>query len=898
MRRRKWLRWVAIVAVLMFAASAVFSRVLQTAAARRYLITRLAASFGRPVEVARFDFSLLDGARLEAHSLTVSEDPDFGNEYFLRAETLTAGLRWGALLSGRFEFGSLNLLRSSLNLVRDAEGHWNIERWLPPASSGASRPGFVGPLAVSSGGQVARLSRIDVDAGRINFKQRDDKSPFALLDVAGRVERDNAGHWQLDLEARPMRAGTGLQDIGMLRLRGTIAGTSARLQPADLNLTWRAASAADALRLARQDDYGIRGELALDLNARVGPTAPTSDSVDGSGGAQWSISGVARLTGIHAWNLPGRTTDPAVNISLDAGWRLGEARAQVRKLLVEMQGSHLEGTGDVDWARGLRPQFHIASSTLGLQDVLSWYRAFNPEVADDLRAEGSLGVDVTLGGWPIQLQQGAIASAGGTLATKSLPAPIRIGAVNAGVSHGGLDFTPTEFSFAPVSPNAAAGTDSGAAEVPGTFLLRGSISPHTSGAFHWPPDWNFFIEGATSRVQDWLALSAALAQPVNSGWTAEGGLSIKLRGTHRTDLPATVWLGAMDFRALSLSPAYVNQPVRLLKAHVEYMPAQQTITLSEAEALGATWHGTLSRKPAAQIAADSGAAPHAQWTFDLTADHLDTAELDRWLGPRARPGFLARITSFGSAAAGTPLPGAVTAGLAAQGRLRVAEIVMTPLRLEQFDGEVDLDGRTVKVRKATADFFGGKASGTFDASLISDPTYDFQGRFDRVNLGQLGRASPLLDSRIAGTSSGTLSLSTHGVGREALFASMEGKGTIDARNAEIHGLDFTGVFRGSGDTQDSSSSSFASIAGVFQIQNRGITLSNFVLNHSQGRLQADGRIDFSHALNIRIVRSIPQAGAAPASGAPSGFLLSGTIENPKLVSATPSTKPAARPSSR
>ncbi len=281
MRKRKWLRWVVIVAVLLFAASAGFSRALQTSAARRYLITRLVASFGRPVDVARFDFSLLDGARLEAHSVTVAEDPAFGNEYFLRAETLTAGLRWGALLSGRFEFGSLTLLRPSLNLVRDADGHWNIERWLPPAASAASRPGFVGPLAVSGGAQAARLSRIDVDGGRINFKQREDKSPFALLDVSGSVDRDNAGRWQLDLEARPMRAGVELQDIGMLRLRGTIAGTSARLQPAELNLTWRDASVADALRLARQDDFGIRGELAVDLNARVAPPDQSSPSAAG-----------------------------------------------------------------------------------------------------------------------------------------------------------------------------------------------------------------------------------------------------------------------------------------------------------------------------------------------------------------------------------------------------------------------------------------------------------------------------------------------------------------------------------------------------------------------------------------------------------------------------------------
>ena len=106
---------------------------------------RLAASFGRPVDVSWFDFSLLDGARIEAHFISVSDDPHFGNEYFLRSDTLTAGLRWPALLAGRFEFGPVSLARPSLNLARDAEGHWNIERWLPPAPQPGSRAGFYGP---------------------------------------------------------------------------------------------------------------------------------------------------------------------------------------------------------------------------------------------------------------------------------------------------------------------------------------------------------------------------------------------------------------------------------------------------------------------------------------------------------------------------------------------------------------------------------------------------------------------------------------------------------------------------------------------------------------------------------------------------------------------------------
>jgi hypothetical protein len=885
MAKRKWMRAVLIAGVLLFAASAAFSRALRTGAARRYLIAQLTASFGRPVEVSWFDFSLLGGARIGAHFVSVSDDPHFGNEYFLRSDSLTAALQWKALLAGRFEFGSVSLSRPSLNLARDAEGHWNIERWLPPASPPDARPSFVGPLPPSHDVRAARPYRIDVAGGRINFKQGDNKSPFALVDVSGRVEQNGAGRWQLDLEARPMRAGVELQDIGTLGLRGSIAGTTARLQPAELNLTWRAASLADALRLIRQNDYGMRGQLDVGLDARIAPlkTSPTR-TVD-SAGAQWTISGMARLTGMHGWRLPGRGTDPAANLSLDVNWRLGERHAEIRKLLLEAPASRLQGIGELDWAHGFLPQLRIESSTLALGDVLSWYRALQPDVAEDLRADGILGVNMKLGGWPIKFQQGDVAGVGGTLTAKSLSSPLKIGSLKASVSHGGIDLEPTEFSFARALAVIERDETAAVDGRQNSFVLRASLFPRADGVFHWPLDWNFAIEGATSRVQDWLGLSGMLAQPINSGWTAAGGLAVRMRRVRLAVSPQTPWLGTMDFLGLTLGPAYVNQPVRLPKAHVDFAPLQRTITLSAAEAFGAVWHGSIARKYSDK-----------QWTFDLTADRLDASDLDRWLGPRARPGFLARFTGSNSAVSAAPLTDGVITRLAAHGRLRASAIVIPPMQIEQFDGEAELAGRTIQIRKAHADFFGGKISGSFDAQLLPDPSYVFDGRFDRVNLAQLARAVPFLNERIGGSASATLTLSAHGVGRQDLIDSMQGEGTLSGQNATVRGLELSAEIPG--DDPDPLPEPFTSIQGTYSIQNKGIDLANFVLDNSRGRLEAEGRIDFSHALNLRVHPSIFQAATALASASPPSFLLTGTIEFPKLTIPSAVSKPVARPSSR
>jgi hypothetical protein len=886
MTKRNWLRAILIGGVLLLAASFGFSRAPRAATVRRYLIAHLAASFGRPVEVSGFDFSLLDGARIEAHFVSVSDDPRFGNEYFLRADTLTAGLRWTSIFAGRFEFGSVSLSRPSLNVARDAEGHWNIERWLPPASQADDRPGFVGPVQPSGDARASRPARIDVDGGRINFKQGDNKIPFALDDVSGRVEQNSAGRWQLDLEARPMRAGVGLQDIGTLQVRGSIAGTTARLQPADLNFAWRAASVADALRLVRQDDYGMRGLLSVDLNAHIAQAPPSSVQGEDVGTGQWSISGVARLTGMHGWRLTERATDPAANLSVEMNWRPGDSHAGIRKLLVEMPASQLQGSGDLDWAHGIRPELEFKSSTLGLGDVLSWYRALQPGVAEDLRVDCPLDLNVKLGGWPIQLQQGSIKSVGGTLTTKSLSAPLQIGAINASALHGGLEFGPTEVTF----PAAVAGTtlikveasNSGARN---SFVLRGGIYPQPSNKLRWPMDWNFSADGAASRVQDWLALSAALAQPMNPDWSAEGGAAIKMRGVHRADAAPVPWLGTMDFLGLEWRPAYINQPMRFPKAHVEFAPLQKTVTLSAAEAFGTVWHGSASRKYSDE-----------RWTFDLSADHLDAGELDRWLGPRARPGFLARLTGTNSVAPVTPVAEAVVGQLSAHGRIRAGIIDISPIRMEKFDGDAEVIGRTVRIRMGQADFFGGKISGLFDAQLLPDPSYEFQGRFDRINLEQLAEAVPFLKDRMDGTASSTLTLSAHGVGRQDLISSMQGQGMVEGKNVELRGIDLSTAFPANNLNRESES--FSNIQGTYRILAGGIDLSNFMLDDSRGRFEAEGRIDFSHALSIRVHSAIVQASTAPPPVSSPIYDLGGTIEIPKLILPPSLPKASARPSSR
>src|SRR5882757_4357469 len=132
-RLRKWWRPTLWLAAIVIVSQIGVSSLVHTHRGHTYLVGHLERAFGRPVEVSHFSALILPTPTLYAEQITVGEDAAFGNEYFLRAEHLSASLRWSGFLTGHFEFGTLELSRPSLNLVRNKEGRWNLERWLPPA---------------------------------------------------------------------------------------------------------------------------------------------------------------------------------------------------------------------------------------------------------------------------------------------------------------------------------------------------------------------------------------------------------------------------------------------------------------------------------------------------------------------------------------------------------------------------------------------------------------------------------------------------------------------------------------------------------------------------------------------------------------------------------------------
>ena len=859
-RRRAWIqwtKWLAILVVCIWLASFAISLLIRHSPLQRKFTAHLEAAFGRPVEVGSYDFSLWDGPSLVAYSVRVDEDLRFGHEYFLRADSISVRLRWESLLRGHIELGTLSLSHPSLNLVRDSAGEWNVAEWLPRPGENASAGVPVGPSLPSS---PLRFRKIEIDGGRIDFKQGDEKLPFAFVDVSGSVETDSPGLWRIDLDATPWRAAVLLQQVGTIHVSGHVGGTSSRLRPAALDVSWTDASVSDVLRLATGGDEGIRGTLALALNA-------ATQEADGT----WTLHGGAQLGELHRWDLASRSDNPSLSIIAQARWNPATSFLEFTDATVEAPQSNLHASGRISWGHPRMPpkelappvQVDVTSSQISLEDLLDWLRAFHSNVADDVAAQGVVAVRGNVDGWPLRVANAAGSIDGAYLTGSSLQAPAHLGRLQFRYDRGVISVLPATLSFP--STNPVAGTRSAKAAAvasDGSF----QVSVATKSAHGALPAWH--IAGGSRDMRDLVSAAAALGLNISRGWDLAGPVSCDLLWGG-TNVPwrvrPTGWIefgGPDAAEGAALHAPFLNQPIDEIRARAELKPGNQHVALTSARAFGTEWSGTFDRTDI-----------DPEWQFALAAGALSGADLDRWLNPLWRESFLDRMLPF----LNPRLPAvAVPESLRATGRLALDEFSLPPLAVRHLEAELKIGGRHIELANAAGQVYGGTLAGSLVADLQSPPSYKVNAVFSRVDLSGLTAASSALANLFDGSATGNISFTAAGATRSDLIASLGCQGQADFASPAIHGIDLGASLRASAVVPgvsrfSNASASFACSSGTIQIQSLSIAAPG-------PDIAGSGAITFSRDLDLRL----HFVSSAPRPAEPS-YRITGSLASPKIA---------------
>jgi len=885
-----------LVAALLLADLTAFV-VLQSQPVKRMLTARLEQAFGRRVEVGRFGLSFLPTPRLEAESVTVGEDPAFGYEYFMRAERVTAGLRWRGLLRGRFEFGAFSFTRPSLTLVRNSAGGWNIDRWLPPArgAEGAASPGQ--PAAPS-----VRLDLVEFDDGRVNFKNGEDKLAFAFTGVSGKVAQVAPGRWTLRLEAQPWRSGTPLQNAGTIFVRGDIAGTSTRLQPAELFIHWGDASLADLLRLVRGQDYGLRGEVIVDAVARSGGLqSPGPLAASG----EWGFHIEARAREIHRWDLSERRDNPAVNVLLDGRWNIASNQVRVAPLTLEFMQSSARGTASFSLFGS--PDFELRLDSLGVQaaDVLAWQRAFHPDVAEGVSAEGYLTGAAAVRGWPLTMENLAFSSNGVTLRAPGLAPPLRVGPFEGGLRRNRLTLDPLwcRWIIEDQADSRAKGKAAPARPSPRLAAGEKSASSVQLAATHdlERGTGSFTAEGRIERAEEFLSLAAALGRPLERGWTGKGGAAGALRWEWQGDPWNPLLSGHLDFTHGELQVAGLNLPVAVNDAQLLWTAGKREVRLHSIEALGADWSGEIEedsrlfekknragKLAAAEEPADGSAAG---WKFRLHADHLRAADLDLWTGPRARPGWLERLlpgllgkkapeSSEGFIAGATELLRRIRAA----GEIHVDELTIERQKLTAVQARAALVDLHLTLSDAAAGYAGGRVRGAAQAFFLPRPRYVFDLQLEGMRLGEwlaAGRPARAAQDFPDGIAAGTLHLETEGVGREELLQNLDGRGRVNLRNVSLRGWEGE-ASRLSAADRLLFSTRWPAGEAQFTLEQGAMKIGELRLQTGRQIIGVQGSVDFSRSGALSLGVPLPEGpGLRPLLN------IAGPLDAPRISAAPP-----------
>ena len=866
------------VAAILVAAQIAASISVRTTRVHNYFSARLEDAFGRPVQVKHFNIEILPSPRIYASGVTVGEDPAFGYEYFLHAEQLTAGLRWSGFFRGRFEFGTLSLAQPSLTLVRNSEGRWNLEDWLPPAK----RPGAVtapvyGPSRAPT--IANRLEKIEIDDGRINFKKTDIKQPFALISVRGSVEQISPGRWKLALEAQPWRSGVVLQSAGTVQVRGDIAGTSARLQPASFAVRWNKVSLADLFRLLHGKDYGVRGTFELEATAKSGAPPDTTDSanIDSSSdsfvGGDWSYSLRASAAQIHRWDLTERSDNPALTANVQGRCNVALKKLVAETLSIETPLSNLQGTAEFLSAANPFMQIKFESAGVQAADILSWYRAFHPDVADAIFADQFFTGSLQLQAWPFELQEINVSSFGGAVNQRSAEDVLRIGPLHAALNRNRLVMDPVHVALVSNSPTSPPASVSrltklhASAESNGeaSLTLVHDFASHAGG---------IGIQGHVDNAEKFLKIASAFGHTLNHGWDLTGPARVDMRRQWSSMFPGT-WVGTAEVTDAQLAAAGLNQPVQLHKARLEWKNGIRVAQIGQVEGFGATWSGNI-----AEVFSPD---PEQQgiWNVQLHADHLDATELDRWVGPRARPGWVQRLLpSLFSGKAQTVPASELVRRLNIAGNVQVDEFTIEKLKLQQLHLQGSLHDLQLNVFDGRAQWAGGTVRATMLARFLPRPAYDVHAQLDGVNLTQLP-IDALVADRLAGLASGTAHLKTTGVGRDELLQKLTGAGKVHLDNLEFRGWDVNASVA-EGEAHPGVSN-WPSGVGTFTVRDRNVFLEDVRLDGGTQFTLIDGTVSFDREANLAVETSSGRRAVRNTNGPGQVLKIVGPLDGPRVT---------------
>ena len=797
---------------------------------RNRIAASIGSALGRRVSLDNVRLRVLPRPGFDLEGLVIYDDPAFSAEPMIRAQEVSAPIRFRSLLRGRLEIATLSANEPSINLVRDDRGRWNLASLL---ERNAQIP--AAPTGKPASERRPAFPYLEAGHARINFKIGQTKKSYALIDADVALWQDSENSWGARIRAAPVRTDFNLTDTGLLQINATWQRASAlRLTPLQLTVQWQKGQLGQITKLLSGKDRGWRGAVNLTANISGTPEALLIQS-------QTAIEDFRRYDIVDS---------ESVRLATGCSGQYNAVTGALANVLCEspVSGGTLRLRGMLSLAAKAPYDLTLKAERVPLASVVRLLRQAKKQIPGDLTATGALNAEfrarrTTPGGRenggatcvsPFQQREAAARLSFARLLPQWTGSGVATSvhlSSNAGKDQVTLGTIPlTLVSATMVATGSREGHGNSGTqekkdkvEEPSEVHLRigptvvsvNASVPFNAGGWISDAGYRFFLRGDV-ELQDLFRLENVLGLPVPRP-AAEGSanLNMSLSGPWQGFVIPTA-LGTAQLRNVRAEMYSLKTPIEIGSAALS-LDRDMTKMEKISARIGSThWSGgvTAPRHCTISMATPgvaSGIGPICVFQFDLTADQLSTGDLTQWFQPHPtkRPWYRILNSAFNK----TPGPSPLLA-IQAHGDLRVGRFGLKKLLVTQVATHVDVDRGKIMLTSLHAQLLRGAHRGDWvidasretasrDAASDDESTngaplqsstppvsYHGNGTLQDISLEQMSIL--MNDGWIAGTADGNFDVSGSAGSFRELPARSDGKLQFVMRNGSLPHIEIPG----------------------------------------------------------------------------------------------------------
>lgn len=824
----------------------------------------ISRAVARPVDIGSVHLRFLPRPGFDLYNLVIYEDPAFGAEPMLRAREVTAVVRLTSLARGRLDIARLELTEPSLNLVRRADGRWNLEELLERTERTP-----LAPTAKSKSEARPGFPYIEASSGRINFKAGQEKKPYALLNADFALWQESENTWGARLKAEPLRTDMNLSDTGLLRMNGLWQrARSLHETPLQFSLQWDRAQLGQLTKLVYGNDKGWRGEVRLDATLSGVPAA-------------MHVAADTSIQNFHRYDI---SSSEGLRLAAHCDGRYGSVDAMVHEILCTAPVG--DGMMTLRGEAGL-PGVHKVDVSLSVESVpvssvAQLARRAKKDLPTDLVSGGTVqasfevieerpsqhGLEFQGHGEIVDLR---LQSTNSKVDFASVSVPFTLSS-----GHGGEQTLSRGKSAHPIKAEILPAPDELHVEYGPFPVALGRAVPAQTRGWIARSGYGMVVRG-DGEVSRTLRLASLLGLPVVKA-SVEGvaQMELQIAGSWAENTAGTISAysspqvtGTVQLRDVQATVRGANRPIVISSAELQLLPNEVRAQKLNVQAAGTNWTGTVA------LPRGCGTPGSCVVRFNLSSEEIGLGGLDEWLGlqPRRRAWYQ-MLTSAGPAAP-TFFENLRASGKISAGRLHLRNVDAT-----HVTAALDLERGKLKISDLRADVLGGKHRGDWHADFTAaPPVYAGSGTLTGISLEQV--ADAMHDPWISGTASGTYQLTAAGADSKAFWGSADGDLLFDLRDSILPHILLA---------SEEGALRVARWQGRARLTGGKIEIEKGKLVSPVGASEISGTVSLDRVLDLKLTRS---ADVTPARVGSLIYNITGTVAEPR-VTMTPAPETQAR----